>query len=317
VITSEGNLLHAVLGVPASFWDESSMQRIASLTFPERLLGKQAYIMRSDVYQQWSNWFLEGLANPLNYLGREYGYPHVVLDVFNAIKIFFPDRTIPEIKQLARVSSKLIYERVEVLRRVRRRISLDKKERINLLDIAGESPRCWLCGKKFSDEAIENFGEKTSHKLPLPYFIDVYRPSGLKEQDLRIEADHVNSFSNGGEEEGNLKLACGWCNRHKSSLSSLYQVGGNSRIAGENSLGITVLPQKFWIVRFLALARICDHNLGCESNCENSEMTVYVHNNKGSFNPFNLKVVCHNHDPISHLRYQSPDVVRKIWGIKK
>jgi hypothetical protein len=143
----------------------------------------------------------------------------------------------------------------------------------------------------------------------------VYKPRGLIERDLRIEIDHVFPFSQGGQDEDNLQLACGWCNRHKSAHLSIYDVEGQPRSAGQNSLGISSVPQPFWVVRLLALNRTCEYQSGCTRSVQTAELTVAAIRESGALNPTNLRVTCREHDPLGAIRLQPPSVAKQIWDL--
>jgi hypothetical protein len=199
---------------------------------------------------------------------------------------------------------------------VRKRVTVDHNTKRLLLDLAGKKqPRCWICGASFSNEAIDNYLYMRNYRLPVPYFIDVLKPRGLEECDLRIEIDHVFPFSEGGAESSdNLRLACGWCNRRKRELVSIYDVAGKPLKAKRNQIGLHTLPQPFWVVRLLGLVQKCEHSDGCDATAQDSELTVQLANSRGSANPANLRVVCYEHDQMREKRRQSKEKVASLWN---
>ena len=216
---------------------------------------------------------VESLADPRD---SSDGYAYLFEKVLGAINDRFPsnEKTRPEKLELAKVAARIISAIAEKMNTDRRRRTWNVNERHLLLDISGSPPRCWICGVAFGEKAIDNFLFKQRQKLDLPPFVDVYKPRGLMERDLAIEVDHLLPLSSGGLDEGNLKLACGWCNRYKSAHLSVYDVEGQPRPAGPNSLGITSLPQPFWVVRLLGLARSCEYVGGCNRRVDDAELTV-------------------------------------------
>jgi hypothetical protein len=161
-------------------------------------------------------------------------------------------------------------------------------------------PRCWLRGAQFADASICNFLFAEKHAVPLPAFIEI---------------DHVVPHTHGGGNgNNNLALACGWCNQYKSSLSSVYDVQGRSRISGRNELGLKTLAQPFWTVRLLGVARSCEHHSGCTTSSDNANMTIEPVNHAGALDPSNLKVICFEHDDMRDVRLQPARIVRELWS---
>jgi hypothetical protein len=200
-------------------------------------------------------------------------------------------------------------------RRQRGRVCLTREERITLLDLSGEPPACWICGHPFSSISTDNFLNVERREIPLPEFVDLLKPRGLKTQDFRIEVDHVRPYSLGGEDGDNLKLSCGWCNRQKAALESIYDVPGRPRQnKGMLSEVISSLPQPFWVVRVLALSEICQHQQGCSAQKTSSILTIAPRSMSGSMVPSNLCVVCNEHDPLKNVRFQPRRVVEKLWS---
>ncbi|MBG1252214.1 HNH endonuclease [Burkholderia pseudomallei] len=290
------------------------MTKNANQVLPERVLGRRrAVLLRSDIHTQWAQWFVEGLADPSRYL--EKSYPHIFADVHAAVNRVFPDCTKPERLSLAQTAARFVENSASAIRKLKQRVQADREQRIVLLDLSGNPPRCWICGLRFCGEATENFRNgNAALDLPSPPFLDILKPIGLKPQDLRIEADHVYPFSHGGGDLDNLRLSCGWCNRYKSSLQSLYEVEGRPISAAPNKFGFTTLPQRFWTVRTLATQRSCEHPDGCTASCDDHEMTIAPINDTGALNPGNLRVVCPEHDPYGNARLQHRDAVAALWS---
>lgn len=309
----EAEFVQHALGDPGAAWSAQRVSMLATHHVPDRVLDRRAPIVRADVCSQWAQWFAEGIADPLNYLNQ--GYSHLFSDVLSFVRQRFSAYTRPEQKEVASIIAKILMARVEALKRKRERRVLSREQKILLLELAGQPPRCWVCGFVFSEPAVESFVQGERLEIPVPLFVDVFKPIGLKQRDLRIEIDHVFPYCRGGAEEENLRLACGWCNRHKSSLISLYEVEGRPRPAGPSPLPISSLPHPFWVVRTLAIQRHCEHPDGCSASADTSEMTVAPISAKGALNPCNLRVTCYAHDPCLAFRRQSLDVVRRLWQV--
>lgn len=313
----EVDFLNALLRDRSAAWSVDAISTVSGLSVPDRILGRRrSDLLKSDIRFQWADWFVEGLSDSFRYLDPTITYPHIFSDVHVAVEKAFPDATKPERADLARLAANIIERNANSIRRKKERVRTGREQRIVLLELSGSPPRCWICGLKFSDVAIDNFMDGSSHMHPPSPFIDILKPIGLKQQDLRIEIDHVHPFSHGGEEDDNLRLSCGWCNRQKSAMQSLYDVEGKPLRAGNNTFGINTLPQKFWVVRILALQRSCEHPDGCAASCDTHEMRIAPINENGAMNPANLQVTCPEHDPLKDIRLQRPDTVTALWTSK-
>jgi len=309
---AEAEFIARAVGDPGKTWDHDSVQGLASLQVPDIVLGRQKLLLRADIHEQWAKWFVESLGDPRQY--ADVSYPYIFEDVLTAIdRRFGGNYTRPQRFKLASTAARVIQGYVGVYVR-RRRSQISKKQRSFMIDLAGSPPRCWICGLRFSEVAIDNFVFQQRTEIPLPKFIDILKPIGLKQRDLSIELDHVVAHALGGEESDNLRIACGWCNRHKSSLVSIYDVEGRPRASLKRELGFACLPHPFWTVRMLAVIRRCEHVDGCERSAEADEMTVAPVTESGAMNPTNLRVTCYEHDPIRLKRRQSHRATSEIWG---
>lgn len=311
---SETDFIQRALNDLAAIWSNTHINHLATFDVPHNILGRRLNLLKGDINGQWARWFAESLADPRRFVNSNISYPFLYNEVRSAINHRFSiSKTLNEKNKMASVAARIIENLSQSINAThRRRITTIDEKRL-LLDISGSDPRCWICGVSFREKAIENFVSGSKYKIGLPPFIDVLKPRGLVERDFAIEIDHVVPFSRGGKGQDNLKLACGWCNRTKSANMSIYEVEGQPRLAGPNSLGLTSLPQPFWIVRLLALVRTCEHPDGCDRSVENTEMTVAPIWEGGALNPANLRVTCYKHDPIKNKRLQPPSKIKKIW----
>jgi hypothetical protein len=147
--------------------------------------------------------------------------------------------------------------------------------------------------------------------VELPAFVDAYRPRGVHENDLRIEIDHVIAVAAGGSQSGNLRLACGWCNRHKSARQVVYDATSELRELSLSGRWTLRLPPAFWVVRLLALRGRCEDASGCSARSTNAELTVAPLIRTGAPTPTNLWVTCQKHDPLRERRLVAADVFRR------
>jgi hypothetical protein len=168
-----------------------------------------------------------------------------------------------------------------------------------LLDAAGNPPRCWICGYAFDQIAIDSFLISPRHHS-LKTFVDFMKPR-LLQRDYGIEVDHMVPFSQGGGGDANLAIACGWCNKTKGARLSLYDVQAQPAVFIHPRLGVTSLPQPFWVVRILALRKRCEHG-SCHRQVSTSELTATPRNERGAMNPMNLMVTCLEHDRLGSDR---------------
>ncbi len=299
----------------AGVWSATNLDRLAAFDVPHSLLGRRRNLLKGDINEQWARWFAESLADPRRIADKKITYPFLYEEVLKAVEErFHTEKTRPEKQQIASATAKIILCLSKSFNKTHKRCAIALDERRLLLDISGPQPRCWICGVAFRDQAIENFMFGKKDKVALPPFVDVLKPRGLVERDFAVEADHVMPFSKGGVNEGNIKLACGWCNRNKSAYTSIYDVEGQPRAASSNPLEIVSLPQPFWVVRLLALVRTCEHPGGCDRSVKNAEMTVVPIREGGALNPTNMRVICYDHDPFGSKRLQPSSLVKSLWN---
>ena len=311
--TDETRFLRSALQDDRLNWSCASLESLASRSVPDQVLGEQRFVLRADINRQWGRWFVESLADPQRYASSQLSYPRIFADVFQSVTRRFGNLAKPKQKELARAASSILMRTVERLKVDRNRSRWSKEERRTLLDSVRGSPRCWICGARFSRVAVHNFLERDSRSIPLPLFVDILKPRGLIQRDLSVEIDHIIPHSLGGSDEDNLALSCGWCNRHKQSYGSIYDVVGRPKEAGKNPFGATSLPQPFWTVRLMATIRGCEHPNGCSESADTTEITVAPRDRTGSLNPVNLLVTCKNHDPYKARRLQSRERARRTW----
>lgn len=315
---SELDFVRATLADEMGRWDTGALSRASTLSVPDAVLGVGRGLAKADIYSEWSVWFVESLANPARYASGRFKYAQLFSDVLESVRSAFPSFTEPDAKELASEVSRIIQRRLKTYE-MRRRRSFSRDEKLTLLGLSGDPPRCWITGMEFSDEAIDIFLNGSSVKIPQPLYVDVLRPIGLKDQDFMIQVDHVSPFSTGGDEGENLKLATGWANRHKSAYMSLYEVAGAPLVPRYTHMEKHFsLPRPFWSVRVLATSRRCEHKGGCEKTVGTAELTVAPRRIEGMLNPLNLMACCPDHDPLdSSTRMLPKAVVERIWGSTK
>lgn len=291
---------------PALSWQPGDLQHIGALQVPEQIFGEYPALFRGDIHRLWAEWFLFACADVDRLAAGEVSYASIYKDIREyCISEFGTQQSVEALaKALARLADK---EAVRLKRTAKRKVS-SAADRQLMVDLADGRPRCWVCGYKFLDEAIENFlKEKLHYELPRPLLVDIFKPIGLKNRDMQIEVDHIYPFSRGGGDEENLRIACGWCNRHKSNHASLYDAAGVDRGFKTRS-GYFSLPQPLWVVRLLALTGKSAYS---RKTTLDSELTVTLRRQTGKATPPNLVVVC-SEDEIPSEQLQSWEMANKI-----
>ena len=306
---------------PASAWNYTDVTDLAAMTIPPALFGDQESLLRGDQHRLWLRWFLEGLVSPHTVasdptLGR--------LDVFAAVlsrvSNLYPLIDIERRRRLTDTITNHIFAEVQRLRRGTARDYATASTKLAL--IAGSTPpRCYICGFAFSREAQDAFlNVKGRNSVQLPLLVDVFRPRGLVERDIKIEVDHLVPVAIGGSGQANLRLACGWCNKHKSARVSLYEAAFMAPRTQGFSIGqrsFHELPNPFWAIRILALRGRCQHVGGCQRTAADAELFISLGDWLGSPNPTNLAVHCFVHDPIAADRMQERLSVERLWRERK
>lgn len=300
-------------------WAFDDLHTIASQRLPDAITDRNDLILRADAHSLWLRWFIEGFCNPLRYVDdKTKNDAHVFLDVTTRVNEMFSHEPL----SVRNTFSKQISEQVMAEVRRQRDLKRDfatitlKRELIS----ASATPRCWMCGYAFTSEAIALFLKKPgAAALQLPTIVDIFRPRGLIKRDISIEVEHVIPVASGGRGIENLKLACGWCNRHKGAKTLLYDAAFRAprtpyQLGGQR---MYELPHPFWTIRILAIRRKCEYEQGCNAHADTHEMFIAPASCLGSPNPSNLQVFCGEHDPYRLSRFLNRDEVEKIWKDKR
>ena len=310
------NFVEAAPVDPASAWDYEAIIKLAGNAPPSTLFGDQEPLMRGDQHRLWLRWFIEGLVSPHVFAReRSLGKLEVYAAAFRRVSAMYPMVDLPRRKKLADLLTEHIAAEVERARSDLARDSASAATRLELL--AEHTPaRCYICGYAFSRQAQDAFLKvKGRDPIVLPLLVDVLRPRGLRERDVKIEVEHLVPVAAGGHGQDNLRLACGWCNMHKSARVSLYEVSflppRSEFLIGR--LRLFELPNPFWTIRILALRKRCQHVDGCVRTAADSELFVAYSDWSGSPNPTNLTVYCAEHDSIRADRYQARAKVEQLW----
>ncbi|WP_083354720.1 HNH endonuclease [Mesorhizobium sp. LCM 4577] len=315
--------IHFVAGTPigpAGSWDYSAVTAMSLRSVPEIFLGDQQSILRGDQYRLWLRWFFEGLVSPLA-IARNAALERldVYAVVLKRIELLYPMVDSPRRRDLTEKITDHIFAEVE---RIRLSVARDFADKATKLALLAERtpPRCYICGFAFSKGAQDAFLRvKGREAVRLPKLVDVFRPR-LLDRDISIEIEHVVPVAAGGHGLDNLRLACGWCNKHKSSKVSLYEASHvPPKIPGFHvgAHQIHELPHPFWTIRILALRGQCRHSAGCDRTAKTAELFISLLDWQGSPNPMNLTVFCQEHDPIAADRFHAASKVAELWGERR
>ncbi|KJH73124.1 HNH endonuclease [Aliterella atlantica] len=291
-------------------WDVNILSNIASQRVPDFVMSGRGALLRADINMLWTQWFIESICDPEIFANSSKGYAFVFTAVQKRIPFIFPEIPQNERNVLAQSIAKLINKEVQ-RREIRKRSSITLEQKKLLWDIS--ESRCWICGYKFTKWAENKFLEYTEGvEAKLPSFVDYTTLHGLTQRDICIEVDHAVPFSRGGDDQDNLRLACGWCNSHKSDRVSLYSVSEKPSVVLHSNLGKQSVPHPFWVVRLLSVRRRCEYEGGCNKSVEIEQLTVLPRHPEGAMNPTNIRVTCLDHDILGSNRLVSRKVAQQM-----
>jgi 5-methylcytosine-specific restriction endonuclease McrA len=294
--------LEAAFASGGTHWESSDVESLAANVVPDAVFRLRKPVLVADVTVTWAQWFIQSFIDAAAPNAAYTSYAHIVKDVLPAVQRLMPQAPTDETNALAFRIARIALEQIEI-KADRRRENLSAENREDILDLAGKQPRCWICGYRFSDWAVRRFLTKDEHaSVTLPLFIDYVTGHGMRERDLSIEIDHVVPVAAGGRNDDNLRIACGWCNSRKKDYVSIYDVGSVPKVFHHPHLGVTSVPQPFWVVRLLALRKRCESSTGCNRTTANSRLFIGPLNATGAMNPVNLTVRCADHDELRNHR---------------
>ncbi|MFM5182158.1 HNH endonuclease [Aeromonas veronii] len=279
----------------SKMWSYDDISQGAINSAPDMLFSGCGAVLKHDMNLQWLSWFCEALCFIDN--SNDEKNLHDIFSLVRRGLINLGHEYNCEIQNTAVQLALFLYRRqLSVNGRNRQRAT--RQFKIELLESAGKSPRCWICNSKFTDESIELFKGGGRPEIKLPEYIDFIFPRGLCERDLKIEIEHKHPFSKGGQDLyddlSNVALSCGWCNRHKWNFLSLYEPGvASCSFYNHDKLGPMSIPEPFWIIRKMALSNGCEAP-GCTVKRKNN-LFIKLINPHGMANPLNLMVVCKSH----------------------
>ncbi|TIH12494.1 hypothetical protein D0S45_17635 [Marinifilum sp. JC120] len=289
------------IDAPQHLWDSTGLAKIANHRMSSNALGLRSSLLHGDANILIAKWFIESIFDFESCKEKDPGYANVCDAVKKSLREIFPRHPADERNDYAQLLAKKIYAGIRSRLNNRRKAnSLSFRQEI--IDNIDSPPRCYLCGYKFDEDAVNCFLDIKQYNKPPLSFVDYLKPHGLSSRDFRLELDHVFPFSLGGGNDDNLKIACGWCNKHKSNKIVLYEANCSPKVFNHPQRGRTSCPQPLWVIRAISAKQKCEHIDGCKNRIENSQLTVTPLNPEGGMLPSNLKVICYEHDPIKDYR---------------
>lgn len=279
---------------PENIWCNTTQNDLSHMIFPDSFLGPRRDLLKGDMYREWGRWFIEQFIDE-KYLINGTSYVEVLYDVYAIVgQIVGWSYDEKNKREIAGVISQYVVNRVKYCIKdgIKRR-KITNYEKLDLLNILGVQPRCWMTGLLFSEQAIEAFLGNKSAVIPLPAFVDKYMPIGVTQRHLKIEIDHLYPFSLGGNDDiDNYKLICGWANIMKSSQTSIYGRGTLFRKELSEYLNVN---NYYWALRAIGLKRKCECD-SCHKTLDNSQLTISSFHGAGKLiNPISMKVYCYDH----------------------
>ena len=255
-------------------------------------------------------WNILAVLDPARYWGLKNSFPYIYSDARKYLAEAF-DVPISEVRDAALQISRFVAFEIDRYSSPSKRGYFDRRQRAELIAASGHECRCWYCGYRFPNAVVSAFADGRSPGLKPMLLVDFVTPRGLSATDLQIETDHVQPLAAGGTDElSNLHLACGWCNRGKSSLRLLFEAAKSARVIQHPSLGAITVPASFWAIRVRAARRMCEYAIGCQKTLSTSELVVGPWRSEGAMVPGNLGVFCSKHDPLRQHRIVSARFLR-------
>lgn len=288
-----------------SAWSERALRKLASHAPSDHVLGENGWLLNADFSGTLARWYVDGLVDLSRYSEdstKKFG--HLYLEISRRLREDAPRAPEDELQAISRELTTLAWTEVEGRRGVPRP-SFGLQWREYLWAINEPEPHCYLCGHRFTDKARDRFLGRSGERPEPLSLVDFTRPRGRTSRDLCIEIDHVRPLAAGGNNElDNLRLACGWCNRVKSSHTNLFDTTSWALgTINHPTLGIVAIPQPLWILRFVATRGRCESRGGCSTRVEDAEIFVAPRRRGGALTPTNLAAYCQRHDPWATERY--------------
>jgi 5-methylcytosine-specific restriction endonuclease McrA len=295
--------------IAASPWEQADISRVAALGGYARGGARNQAIIESDLLLNDAFWRILSILDPLQIPQDQQTYAHI----FARLRVALAQELSvapSEVSAPARAIARALLAEIGRYNTVRRE-EIPPTVRRELVESSDLPINCWYCGYVFPESQVETFVGGRQILPGQPLFVDCIAPRGRVATDLRLEIDHLMPASLGGAGVvENTRIACGWCNRHKSAIASLYDAPSRPQLLRHPRVGPMLAPVPFWVVRIRGSRRRCEHFEGCLLSIEGgSEMYIAKVRSEGAFVPGNLGVYCEGHDPFREERF----IVNALW----
>jgi 5-methylcytosine-specific restriction endonuclease McrA len=285
----------------ATPWAAEQLQEVAifgkSLSIP-----RNDDVINADASLVLAYWNVLSMFDPARYIQYNNSFVYLYQDAQSRLADTF-DVPIAEVRAQAFAIAQFLAFEIARYKGPSPRNRLDRSLRIELIASSGQECRCWYCGYRFDGEVMDAFIQARRLDLRPALYVDFVTPRGLHAEDSRIEVDHIQPLAAGGSNElSNMRIACGWCNRGKSSLRLLFEATKSMRAIDHPGLGAVSIPAAFWSIRVRSVRRRCEYPDGCAARLSNTELVVGPWHREGAMVPGNLAVFCETHDPLRDHR---------------
>lgn len=301
-----GRLASHLLYVP---WSNADLVEAAREAPHVRVGPINQEVVECDVALNAAFWRILSLIDPLRFEPGKRDFAHFYSALRPRVSEEF-NISLDDARKPARDIAKFLDAEMRRSGTKSQRGSVSGSTKTTLLDQCGIEPYCWYCGFRFSSSAVDVFlgGERVSEERA--WYVDFTAPRGVLPRDRRIEIDHLVPVKRGGSDDlSNLRLACGWCNSHKSALSVLIDAPSYPKRWQHPVLGELFVPVPYWVIRVLGSRRRCDAE-GCQLTPEVSQMVVGPFDRAGALVPGNLGTFCMEHDPLEDVRKVPSRLIR-------
>jgi hypothetical protein len=306
-------LLNATARPFVERWGWSGVEAAYGTRIDDWVLGPHAPVVGGDAHLLWAEWFVRRMCDPERHTPGPPDFACIYAEVRDAMRELGFQGTSDEQRALAIRVASLIQEDVARRRMGRLRTRISTSVKWQLWELGAPSGACWYCGARFDaanrDRFLDTANRPEGVEEPA-LFVDYVTGRGVTPRDLTIEVDHLRPVAGGGTGDiDNLRLACGWCNRHKLDHSQMYDAPGRAPAFNHPRLGRVTTPRGLWVVRLLATRRSCSF-AGCNASISDGPVFVAPVVRRGEMNPINLQVVCLEHDPLGDDRWVPPATFR-------
>ncbi|MGE2715176.1 HNH endonuclease [Mycolicibacterium litorale] len=282
-------------------WEKAKIADLGTRTV--EVPSRASWLLKADVKIEWLRWWIESFVPTDNtYSGTDElrRRAAVIRNASRVITAHLPLLDATERRNLVRLVTDIAVS-IESSR-TESRTPLNNSLKRALLDSSGIEPRCYLCGGRFSAQAVDRFLGNAENPLLSSPIVDFVFPRGARSRDASIVVDHVRPVRAGGSPTDlrNLRLACDFCNSFKSDSLTIYSRGHYAKPFSHPTLGNVFPPNPFWVVRILAMDGRC---ASCGRNSVEAQLFAATREQSKYMNPVALELYCRDHDPLVDSRW--------------